>query len=115
MFSNTLKVSLNMSANSLDRIPDSITNCSALRSLTLTRNKIRCLPDDIGDLFSLEILDVADNNIEAFPEILPYCRLLCELNPLLQEIPFSGNEIFQPLPLKELAARRKAQNILSHC
>ena len=47
----------------------------------------------------------ADNEITVFPPDLPECRLLCEMNPLVEEVPVGAIKEDQPLALGEIAAR----------
>ena len=48
---------------------------------------------------------IADNEITVFPPDLPECRLLCEMNPLVEEVPVGAIKEDQPLTLGEIAAR----------
>ena len=58
-------------------------------------------PSDL-DCFAIV---TADNEITVFPPDLPECRLLCEMNPLVEEVPVGAIKEDQPLALGEISAR----------
>lgn len=98
-------ITLVLCINKIQEIPVSIQGCIMLKELIMTRNQLFVLPEELADLYNLEILDVADNNLAVFPDVLPCCRLLCEMNPLLQELPCVSVQLTHPLPLAEITAR----------
>merc|ERR1719378_534423 len=79
--------------------------------LELRSNMLRSLPEEIGNCLKLKYLDVADNEITVFPTYLPECKLLCEMNPLVEQLPVGAVQEDQVLSLTESVLRR----ILNHC
>ena len=79
--------------------------------LELRSNGLRSLPDSIGNCFKLKYLDVADNELTVFPPFLPECKLLCEMNPLVEDIPVGAVQEGHVLSLTECVIRR----LLDHC
>lgn len=62
-------ISLKLSNNKLDRLPDYLGHYQALRSLNLASNHLNEFPDFLGELSTLVDLDVSFNNISSLPSV----------------------------------------------
>lgn len=54
---------LDLSRNSIQKLPDNIGNCSSLRFLDLHSNKLEALPKSIGNLAGLTHLNLSNNRL----------------------------------------------------
>lgn len=57
-------ISLSLTSNNLETLPESLCRLTRLRSLNLLRNKLTCLPSKFGNLINLETLYISSNRIE---------------------------------------------------
>ena len=64
----------------LNKLPSTITGCSALTHLSLTNCCLTELPQEIGNLIQLRILDVSENPIISIPDSVTNLQRLEELN-----------------------------------
>jgi Leucine-rich repeat (LRR) protein len=60
-------VSLDLTDNLLDSLPDNIGDAKKLRFFNLTGNHLQHLPSSIGEMTSLQCLDLHNNNISVLP------------------------------------------------
>jgi Leucine-rich repeat (LRR) protein len=74
-----LLLSLDLSNNRLDAVPDSIGLLSCLRQLFLQHNNILNLPETCGHLQHLQELDVSHNPLHNLPGSLGFLRSLVKL------------------------------------
>ena len=74
------------------------------RAALAARRSLEKTSASISDSLCIET-KTADNEITVFPPDLPECRLLCEMNPLVEEVPVGAIKEDQPLALGEIAAR----------
>eukprot|EP00667_Euglena_gracilis_P009029 EG_transcript_9168 len=72
--------------NALERLPDSVGDCAALRKLMLSGNRLRALPASLANCERLELVRLAANRLEELP---PW---LLEL-PQLAWLGYSGNPV----------------------
>ena len=107
-----------LSRNKLQFLPNEISSCEKINYLDLgpvLTIQSESLRDSLSDhqlLCNTRLLCykqlttlTADNEITVFPPDLPECRLLCEMNPLVEEVPVGAIKEDQPLTLGEIAAR----------
>ena len=81
---------LDLSYNSIQHLPDSITNLLLLKELYVHHNSLRYIPEEIGQLRHLTKLHINDNKLEVLPSSITSCIKLRELmmqNNCLQELP----------------------------
>lgn len=89
---------LDVSRNSIARLPSSVGLCRRLSVLNLSSNRLSFLPDEMGNLHRLARLILSSNRLRAFPPALLDCRNL-------QDLDVSDNSIVvenipRDLPLK---------------
>ncbi|KAI8327628.1 hypothetical protein EDC96DRAFT_531589 [Choanephora cucurbitarum] len=65
--------------NQLIRLPDGITQMSALEELDVSYNQLKSLPHDLA-IDSLQILNVSHNQLDFIPKSITQCRQLKSLN-----------------------------------
>ena len=83
---NPQLVVLDLSSNSLARLPGEIGLLQQLKRLHLAQNKLLTLPDEIGQLTRLDLLDVSSNALYELPSTLSQCTQLIYLD-------ISGNKL----------------------
>ncbi|MGL4731182.1 MAG: leucine-rich repeat domain-containing protein [Clostridium sp.] len=59
---------LNLNANHLTKLPESIGNLKSLQVLELDENNLECIPETIGNLNNLRELYISDNHLTELPE-----------------------------------------------
>ena len=92
-----LKV-LDLSLNALKALPNSLGKLPCLESLNLSWNSIRKLPADLSGLQQLQVLDVSNNEIRRLPESLSQVKVL-------EVFKASHNEIVElPLSFGEMGS-----------
>lgn len=105
-------VSLNLSHNELNFVPDQIIKLYKLHSLHVSNNNLTSLPSGIGNLRNLKVFSASDNKISILPGSIKKWKLQNldlsnnSLQPCSQSLPPS--KIPKPLEvctLKEYAAR----------
>ncbi|KAJ0639791.1 putative leucine-rich repeat domain superfamily [Helianthus annuus] len=79
-------VSLNLSANKLTALPDSLAGLESLEELDVSTNLFESLPDAIGSLPHLQILNVSSNKLSSLPHGICKCRSLLEFDASLNQI-----------------------------
>ena len=94
-FSLTNTLSLNLSHNRLEKLPDIFLQLINLTCLYVNKNRLSSLPESIGYLKRLQELDLRNNQLK----VLDVVRKLPELKKLLVE----GN----PLTLEEIRSLMK--------
>ena len=85
-------ISLDLSSWSLDTLPSSIANFTALTNLNLKSNNISVLPNTISNLTSLTTLDLRYNNLTTLP------NTICDIYNSLATIQLSSNYICPSYP-----------------
>lgn len=96
-------VSLDISNNRLEAIPDAIAGLELLQELQLSSNLLVSLPDSIGLLVNMKILDVSNNKLKALPDSISHCRSLLELNASYNELTYLPTNIgYELLNLQKL-------------
>lgn len=83
---------LNCENNEIEKLPESLGRLRALKILKLNRNRLTALPDSIGNCFSLKMLYLDDNKLETLPHSIGNCQnleLLELKNNNLIELPLS--------------------------
>lgn len=81
---------LDLSVNSLEKLPDAITSLIGLEELYLNDTFIEYLPANFGRLINLRILELRDNNLVTLPKSMSRLQLLRRID--------IGNNEFKELP-----------------
>jgi hypothetical protein len=71
--------SLNLSANRLFSLPESLCDIASLTDLNVASNLLRSLPDRLGHLRKLRSLDVSNNQLQTLPFSLAECSKLTDI------------------------------------
>ncbi|KAE8279734.1 Protein scribble-like protein Scribble1 [Larimichthys crocea] len=102
---------LDLGANELEVLPDTLGALPNLRELWLDRNQLSSLPPELGNLRRLVCLDVSENRLEELPSELNGLLALTDLlltQNLLEVVPDSIGS------LKQLSIFKVDQNRLTH-
>jgi len=84
--------SLDLSNWSLDTLPSSISNFTALTNLNFKNNNISMLPDNISSLTALTYLNLSNNNLTTLP------NTICDIYDSLSTLYLKNNYICPPYP-----------------
>ncbi|KAI7748860.1 hypothetical protein M8C21_024947 [Ambrosia artemisiifolia] len=79
-------VFLNLFANKLTALPDSLAGLASLEELNVSTNLFASLPEAIGSLQQLQILNVSSNKLISVPDGICKCRSLVEFDASLNQI-----------------------------
>ncbi|GAA0175942.1 scaffold/adaptor protein [Lithospermum erythrorhizon] len=99
-------VSLNLSNNSLQAVPELIAGLEKLEELNLSSNELESLPGSIGLLINLKILNVSRNKLVELPDSICHCRSLVELNASFNRLAYLPTNIgYELVNLKRLSVQ----------
>lgn len=91
---------LNLEHNEIKKLPEEIGRLRALKVLKLNQNRLTTLPESIGNCFNLKMLYLNDNSMEILPQNIGKCinlELLQLKNNNLTELPLSIAQLKETL------------------